>query len=369
MKNLHQMKPRQRICGLLTGELDLSSKWWLQSGIWYEMWQEGVAPLVWQRYSEQGDAELQQTVQQTLSEGVRLHKLRFMRQNHGLAQILRVLNEAEIPVICMRGRALAEHLYQPSFLRAASDIDLLYDERQSLMLKQLLHSRLGFSPAPKYPNLFVRGDLPVDLHSEPLGIERILAWEFLTPLRAPDFFKHAEWGKLAGEKALLVHPRVNLPYLCFHALKHSFERLLWLYDIALLANQVTQDDLWDEVFAGIAEYKLERPCYYALSYVSSHMAAAVPADKLAAIKPGMGYFERRLFNRFMNHEVIPYLAERLFSRMQPSLKHRLEFWRETIYPRLEIRQQIAGSGCTKCNFTRQRLKLIFRAIWPLKKES
>jgi len=237
-----------------------------------------------------------------------------------------------------------------------------------MLLKQALGENLNFIPSPKYPEMFTRGNLPVDLHTEPLGITRILAWEHLTPLRAPDFFKYAEEGLLAGKKALLIHPRVNLPYLCFHALKHSFSRLIWLYDIALLANQITADEQWSEVLAGIQEYKLERPCYYALAYAKTHLSASVPDDLLQSIKPKMGFLERCLFKRHMNHDVIPFLAERLFSRMQPSLKHRLEFWRETIYPRYEIRKQIGGCGCVKCNFIRIRLKQVSRALWILIKE-
>jgi hypothetical protein len=55
--------------------------------------------------------------------------------------------------------------------------------------------------------------------------------------------------------------------------------------------------------------------------------------------------------------------------MQPDFRHRIEFWRETIYPRYEVREQVAaGSGCVKCNFTRKRLKQVFHAAWLLTKE-
>jgi len=159
-----------------------------------------------------------------------------------------------------------------------------------------------------------------------------------------------------------------LPYLCFHALKHSFERLIWLYDIKLLAEQVAKRDEWGEVASGIAEYKLERPCFYALSYVKTHMQAPVPDELLQHIQPDMGFVETRLFRRFMKHEIIPYLAERLFSRMLPDFARRVAFWKETIYPREEVRKQIAGGGCVKCNFIRTRLKQLLKASWAFSKE-
>ncbi|MDQ6989160.1 MAG: nucleotidyltransferase family protein [Mariprofundaceae bacterium] len=342
--------------------------WWQQGEMWAWADKEGLAATIWSQYHALGDEAQQGAIKSAMLAEVRHAKAEYMHQRFALAKILKAMNAASIPVICMRGKAVAEDLYTPSFLRGSTDIDLLYHEDDGPVLKQILTDSLGFSVSPKYPEMFLRDELPIDLHTEPLGITRILAWEHITPLRAPDFFEHSQQGEMAGEKALLVHPRVNLPYLCFHALKHSFERLIWLYDIALLANKVSEDDMWDEVLAGIQAYKLERPCYYVLAYVQAHLAAQVPDEILQTIQPKMGFFERRLFKRHMQHESIPFLAERLFSLMQPSLKHRLEFWRETIYPRYEVRKQIAGCGCVKCNFIRKRLKQVGSALWGLTKE-
>ncbi|MDT8376655.1 MAG: nucleotidyltransferase family protein [Mariprofundaceae bacterium] len=291
-----------------------------------------------------------------------------LRIRHTARQVFEALNRAGIPFVCMRGIAVVEELYgDMAPLRPVSDIDILLDEALMLDAKQVLWD-IGFRPDQTYRNIYSRGEMHIDLHHEPLGIERIQAWQYLTPLRREDFFRYSEAGELADEKALLVHPRVNLPYLCFHAMKHSFERLIWLYDIALLANRVGEESRWSEVFEGIREQRLERPCFYALSYVNAHLGASVPEDLLESIRPGMGFIERTLFKRHMRHEVIPYLAERLFARMQPDLRHRIEFWRETIYPRHEVRAQMVQTGCVKCNFIRKRLKQLFRAAWLLTKE-
>jgi len=362
------MKPRARLCYLLAAPADVELDWWKQADIWRTASKEGMSALIWQLYRHQDDVSQKEAVQDAMLTDIRYLKADYMRHKLVLGQVLEALNEEGIPVICMRGKAVAESLYDPSFVRSSTDIDLLYHERDSLVVKQTLGDKLGFKPSVKFSDMFLRDRIPLDLHIEPLGIDRIRAWEHLTPLRAPDFFTHSIKGELAGAPALLVHPRVNLPYLCFHALKHSFERLIWLYDIALLSNQITADNLWDEVLDGIREYKLERPCYYALSYAKAHLGGEVPDTLLHAIQPNMGFLERRLFKRHMQHEVILFLAERLFAIMQPSFKHRLEFWRETIYPRYEIRKQIGGCGCVKCNFIRIRLKQVSRALWTYIKE-
>ncbi len=324
-------------------------------------------PLLWSFLSPEQQNKARFLLQHPMSEQV--FAADALRMKNATVRVLRAFNDAKIPIICMRGLAVSEKLYPKSYLRPHTDIDILFEEKYTLKAKQIVGNTLQYRPLDAYPMLFKQGDIPLDLHIEPIGAERIVSWKNLTPLSTSDFFKYAKKGKLGGEDAVLVHERVMLPYLCFHALKHSFERLVWLYDIALLSQQVTKDNTWDDVLAGIREYRLEKPCFYALSYVSKHMQGTVPIHILDQINPNMGFMERRLFKRFMNHEIIPYLAERLFSRMIPNFKQRFEFWRETIYPRYEVRQQIAGGGCVKCNFIRTRLKQIARAIWAFVKET
>jgi len=329
---------------------------------------EGMGSLFSFRVLQQGERHDAGDVLGYMQEVVREQAAWSLRIKHAARQVFEALNRAEIPFVCMRGVAVVEALYGDlAPLRPISDIDILLDGELMLDAKQALWD-IGFRPDQTYRNIYSRGDIHIDLHHEPLGIERVQSWKYLTSLRTPDFFNYSQQGELAGEAARLLHPRVNLPYLCFHAMKHSFERLIWLYDIALLCNSVAEDGLWEEVFEAIREYRLERPCFYALSYVKAHMGANVPEAMLESIKPTMGFVEKRLFRRHMNHQVIPYLAERLFARMQPDFRHRIEFWRETIYPRYEVREQIAGSGCVKCNFTRKRLKQLFRAAWVFTKE-
>jgi len=352
-------RSRQRLCDLLAASNTLSADWHDTPLVEAAM-REGVDLLLLPK-SLDGDMT-----------GIRQRRKEFaiwhLRLSHAMQQILPAVARSGCQVITLRGRSLAETLYADPVTRPQSDIDLLMRPNETIAVKQALWD-LGFRPSAAYPNIFVRGDLMLDTHTEPLGIERIHAWEHLTSLRAEDFFQHSESGELSGKPALLVEPRVLLPYLCFHALKHSFERLIWLVDIALLARRVEASDGWGEVLAGIREYGLERPCYYALAYAREHLAAPVPESLLAEIRPAMGFIERSLFTRHMAHAQIPFLAERLFARMQPDFRHRLEFWRETIYPRYEVRQQMANGGCVKCSFIRKRLKQFLKAAWLLLREA
>jgi len=353
---------RQRLCYILSGRSTLDLKDYRNEELMARSMHEGIDALLLPMIEAIGSDEIHAETRQAYRLRLREKQANYLRNNHVCAQVFEALNTADIPVICMRGLAVSSRLYGSSaHLRPQSDIDLLFQPEQMMDAKQVLWD-IGFHPDHVYRNIFVRGDISLDLHDEPLGIGRIQAWQHLTPLRAPDFFVGTLHGELAGEPALLISNKIELAYLCFHAMKHSFERLIWLYDIALLAKKIDSDEAWAEVVAGIQQYALQRPCFYALSYVHEHLQAPVPKHVLDAIRPAMSFIERRLFNRFMHHEIIPFLAERMFARMMPDFKHRSEFWRETIYPRYEVRQQMANGGCVKCSFIRTRLKQLFKAF-------
>jgi len=332
-----------------------------------EAWAEGVGACVWHALQQQEES----TIKSMDMEFPRASLLELLREQtaHTLMlraaanEVLALFSKHEIKVVMLRGQAVAEALYEPASLRPQTDIDLLIRQADAERVSEVLLAA-GFQKVEGHALLFVRGQVMLDMHVEPLGIERMQAWALLTPLRAEDFFAAAEPGNISGQAALLIKPEVMLPYLCFHAMKHSFERLIWLWDIALLARQVEQNRAWDDVLAGIERFALARPCFYALQYAEMHLAANVPQAVLDALNPDMGYRERQLFERFMRHEKIPFLAERVFARMQPDFRHRLSFWFETIWPRAEVRQQVESDPLSG-GFLGKRVQQIGRAMMML----
>jgi len=324
-----------------------------------DFWQaatgEGMLSVLWHRLDK---TKLPEERGQAVPD-LRMQTAQFMRSRQVTGEALAAAHRRHIPAICLRGQALAEGLYENPAQRPQSDVDILVATADMPAFAEALQAA-RFEAVPLCPTLFRYGRILLDVHTDPIGIARIAARAHMTSLRAEGFFLHAVPGTLCGQDALVLEHRVLLPYLCLHALKHSFDRLIWLWDIALLAHRIECEQTWDAVCDGIREYQLERPCYFALSYVRRHMSAPVPEAILQAMRPSMGRRERSLFARFMAHEVIPYMAERLFARMIPDANNRLAFWWETILPDREVRQQFSGSAdCAGCNFIRDRIRRLF----------
>ena len=358
---------RRAYCCVLAGkDMDISLA--TSEDFWRMAWREGVGACIWHGLNTGRDMFSDDVFQTYIKQPLRTQTIQALMLKQTSIALLQQMRNADVPCMILRGQSLADTLYDPSSLRPQTDVDLLVDEHDVSTASQVA-VQAGFKRVEHHPLLFLRDGALLDLHADPLDMERIHAWAYLTPMRTQDFFSHADHGELAGAHALLVSPRINLPYLCFHAMKHSFERLIWLWDIALLARKVQERNQWDAVLEGIREYRLERPCFYALSYAHMHLDASVPEHLLETIRPAMDWRERALFSRFMRHEIIPFLAERLFARMMPDFRHRLSFWRETIVPREEVRKQIAGEGCVQCQFIRKRLKQLLKLLWTLGREA
>ena len=361
--NANGYPPRSQYIHLLAGgEITdgLLAALQTDAGLWDVAWRDGVGASLWHALRQQGgdvDADIRAA---SIEQPLRWQMTHTLMLRAAAKELLQLFAAAGIGVVMLRGQTVADVLYSPPTLRPQTDIDLLIAVQDMQRCWELL-KQAGFFCLPGHPMLFARGEVLLDVHTEPLGIERIPSWALLTPLRGDDFFRCSQPGTLLGEPAILPDAGVCLPYLCFHAMKHSFERLIWLLDIALLARRIDAEQGWDEVQAGIARYALQRPCFYALSYAWQHLSAPVPERVLDALRQRMDWRERVMFRRFMQHEQVPFLAERVFARMQPDLWHRMIFWKQTIWPGREIRLQVDANPSAQGGFFGKRLRQIWRA--------
>jgi len=186
-----------------------------------------------------------------------------------LERILTAFEQAAIPVILLKGAALAHTAYENIGLRPMGDLDLLVEENRLGAAEKLVQG-LGYVPeasAPEfrpgirklivYESNFRGGeqvDCIVELHWNLIGGEGSryqpdIAW----------FWKNSVYQELAtGVTTQVLNPTANLLYCAAHqfykhmALKQTSDkqsRVSWLYDIRILLKQGMQPDKPAEILA------------------------------------------------------------------------------------------------------------------------
>jgi hypothetical protein len=151
-----------------------------------------------------------------------------------LGGILEAFAAAAIPVIPLKGPMLAERVYGSIALRESRDLDLLVT-RPDIDAGGALLNKLGFTLEPR-PNKFHyrwhRGTSLVELHFDVLNQ---MEFHFDTA----GAWKRAKAREFLGQPVRQFAPSDELLYLSLHAVRHGFECLSQVLDIALALRLLT----------------------------------------------------------------------------------------------------------------------------------
>ena len=207
-----------------------------------------------------------------------------------LKQVLRAFDERGIPVIVLKGSALAETVYATPALRPMGDIDLLVrndDVSQAEDTLVHLDYRLVVGPrdAPRDRNYHVRyrieRGVPVEIH---WALED--PWK---PVRVDleGIWRRARPATVAGCPALIIAPEDLVPHLCLHTachnkLEHSLQGLC---DISLTIRRNSQSFDWGVVEQRAHEWKITKYAYLALRLTRELLDAPIPDSILSALEP------------------------------------------------------------------------------------
>jgi Uncharacterised nucleotidyltransferase len=132
-----------------------------------------------------------------------------------------------IPVISLKGPWLAQRLYGDVSLRTCRDLDLLVRRRDILFAEELL-AKIGFVPAghrQDYERPWHRDDVRVELHHD---VENPLAFDF----DIESAWRRSLISSFQGIPTRLLAPSDELLFLCLHGVRHRFERLSHIVDLA-----------------------------------------------------------------------------------------------------------------------------------------
>jgi Uncharacterised nucleotidyltransferase len=145
-----------------------------------------------------------------------------------LKSMLTAFERARLPVIALKGPCLAERFYGDAALRTCYDLDLLVRGGDLDRTEKLL-TELGFSPngrADDYHRSWSRKSINLELH---FNVENPHAFDFDIDAA----WQRADRSRFHDAPVWLMAPADELLYLCLHGVRHRFERLCLMLDLAL----------------------------------------------------------------------------------------------------------------------------------------
>ena len=254
---------------------------------------EGLAPALGRAIKARVPAvvplAVRQRLEQKLADGV-AGQLILSRE---LGRLLKHFEGGGIPVIPLKGPALAETLYQHPALRPCTDLDLLVRresvDRADDLLQILGYRRLADAHSFRFDVAYDRATL----YEGTAGVRVDLHWGLLSDPRyswnereGVEVWRRAVRTRVAGEETLGLCPEDLLLYLSVHlAVHHSLAGLLWYYDLYLVIERWGGTLDWEALMTRASCWRVRVALYFALLELERLFGPRVPAQVLARIAP------------------------------------------------------------------------------------
>ena len=210
-----------------------------------------------------------------------------MRLVAELSSLQNVFREEGIPLLCLKGPALAATAYGNLKLRPFLDLDLLVQRADAPRAYEQLVRR-GYTPRlqlsaawrkvlfrTRWVLEFCRDDpyTMVEVHWELLS----RGYSFTPTVDA--LWERAEPVLVDDTKVLTLGREDHLLYVCLHAAKHAWERLSWIVDVAELIRRKPGID-WDRLLEMPRVRSARRQLQISLILAARLLEAPVPAEVL-----------------------------------------------------------------------------------------
>ena len=271
----------RRLTALLTSSLN-----------WSELLDQAdrhaVVPMLHRHVCAMSTNILPEEVKAALAQRSRAGLVWNLHLRHELIKLLGLFNEANLPVMPLKGLYLGSLLYDDPLLRPTSDLDLLVQPAHLPAIEQMME-KAGWIRLPpeeqgaEYHVSYVMtggndGTVTVELHIDfgeayVAGLDIQSVWATASP---------AQWE---GRSIWTMEPSDLLLSLCLHAVKDGLGSLRSLLDITLFLERFGRDLPWQKLAQRITDDKIGTPIYVTLLHCCELLDASVPAEFLDAIRP------------------------------------------------------------------------------------
>lgn len=231
-----------------------------------------------------------------------------------LRRILKVLSNAGIKAMVLKGAALAETVYGNPALRPMSDLDLLIRKEDFMKAERQLLD-LGYSLATIefskwYAERFGGGRLYVKMAGFPMYVD--IHWNITTPsVKLDNDKRYAEidriWNearpmKVAGVDTLSMPVEDLILHISVHLAAHHLQfRLIWLKDICELAYQYQGQINWDKIVEDARYLKLSQPVYSCFKCAKEWLDAPIPGEVFSKFKSSHNNNLETKFHNLLTH--------------------------------------------------------------------
>jgi hypothetical protein len=235
------------------------------------------------------------------------HAVASLRRTHRLGQLLAAFDRAHIPVIALKGAALAELVYPHAATRPMGDLDLLVPP-QDLDAADPVMRGLGYVPDPSVPRsqewyrsshlhlvpyVLADGSPPVEVH------HHIIRSPHAERLPVENLWRRAQPVRLASCETLVLSPEDLLFHLALHAVltDRVLGRLRGLTDIAFTIQRYPDQVDWDALIRQARDSGTARHVHAALWLARDLVGADAPEAVLRRLRSASGgsAIEDRLF--------------------------------------------------------------------------
>ena len=211
-----------------------------------------------------------------------------------LVSLLSHLHDAGIPALLMKGASIAYTHYPSPWLRPRFDTDLLVAPADRARADEVLRG-LGYQPATHFDGDFVTHQFRYDRPSKFEFNDVVdLHWKIANPHVFADAFSFDELAADAvavpalGPETRTLSTAHAFLIACVHRVAHhgNSERLIWLYDIHLLA--AAMDAAFGDRVVDLAHAKqLRAVCARGIAQAQSRFAIEPPAGWIARLQSGV----------------------------------------------------------------------------------
>lgn len=256
-----------------------------------------VVPLIWCNLQSGTEVSLPGPFAARLRQLHQLNGLSALRLASHLANTMQAFSAAEIPVVPLKGVALASLYYGSIAARHAGDADLLVApadlQRADTVLRSSGHLPVSSRTHQVMPASFSE-DLRFVHHLSYLGPNRIPV-ELHVRLHPNPELLRVDVEELISTGQLATVGRARLPvmaddlqflFLATHGARHDWERLQWVCDIAVMADMAGEHEV--RRWLGVAkDRRLTNPAVQAVVMAHRLLGTRLPAEAAEAYRPSL----------------------------------------------------------------------------------